>query len=149
MEHIPADGGVIIVANHISHADPLVVAHFVYDAGRWPQFLGKASLFRVPVVGWLLHQVRQIPVRARHASTRSRSLDAAGRRRSRTGGAVVIYPEGTTTTRARPVADARQDRRGPAGAGHRRAGGPGRRCGGRSGSSTRGPTSSACARARR
>ena len=96
MEHIPGDGGVIIVANHISHADPLVLAHFIYDAGRWPQFLGKASVFKVPVVGWILHAVPADPGRARH---RRRGPVARGRwsRRVKDGGAVVIYPEGTTT----------------------------------------------------
>ncbi len=95
LEHIPAGGGVIIVPNHISHFDPLVCAHFVYDAGRWPQFLGKASVFRVPVLGWLLHKVQQIPVE-RGSVDAARSLDtliAALRQ----GGAVIIYPEGTTT----------------------------------------------------
>jgi 1-acyl-sn-glycerol-3-phosphate acyltransferase len=95
MEHLPATGGLIIVPNHISHADPLISAHFVYDAGRWPQFLGKASVFKVPVAGWLLHKVRQIPVE-RGTLEAARSLDklvAAVRE----GGAVVVYPEGTTT----------------------------------------------------
>jgi 1-acyl-sn-glycerol-3-phosphate acyltransferase len=85
MEHLPRDGGIIIVPNHISHADPLVSA----------QFLGKASVFRVPVVGWILHRCRQIPVE-RGTVEAARSLDklvAAVRE----GGAVVIYPEGTTT----------------------------------------------------
>lgn len=95
MEHIPTEGGVIIVANHISHADPLVLAHFIYDAGRWPQFLGKASVFRVPVIGWLLHKVEQIPVE-RTSVDAAKSVDnliaAVGN-----GGAVVIYPEGTIT----------------------------------------------------
>ncbi|MFE9202192.1 lysophospholipid acyltransferase family protein [Micromonospora sp. NPDC007230] len=95
MEHLRRDGGMIIVPNHISHADPLVSAHFIYDSGRWPQFLGKASVFRVPVIGWILHRCRQIPVE-RGSVEAARSLDklvAAVRE----GGAVVIYPEGTTT----------------------------------------------------
>ncbi|MPZ27256.1 MAG: 1-acyl-sn-glycerol-3-phosphate acyltransferase [Micromonosporaceae bacterium] len=94
-EHIPATGGVIVVANHVSHADPLAVAHFVYDAGRWPQFLGKQSVFDLPVVGWLLHRVRQIPVR-RGTVDAARSLEAATAA-VRAGDAVVIYPEGTIT----------------------------------------------------
>jgi 1-acyl-sn-glycerol-3-phosphate acyltransferase len=94
-EHIPASGGVILVANHVSHADPLVVAHFVHDAGRWPQFLGKQSVFEVPVIGWLLHRVRQIPVR-RGTVDAARALEAAVAA-VRAGDAVVIYPEGTTT----------------------------------------------------
>ncbi|WP_410813106.1 lysophospholipid acyltransferase family protein [Micromonospora sp. 067-2] len=94
-ENLGRAGGVIIVANHISHADPLVSAHFVYDAGRWPQYLGKASVFRVPVVGWILHRCRQIPVE-RGSVDAVRSLDASIAALDR-GGAVVIYPEGTTT----------------------------------------------------
>ncbi|MBO4208738.1 lysophospholipid acyltransferase family protein [Micromonospora echinofusca] len=95
MEHIPPTGPVIIVPNHISHADPLVSAHFVYDAGRWPQYLGKASVFRVPVVGWLLHRARQIPVE-RGSVDAARSLDTLVAA-LQAGGAVVIYPEGTIT----------------------------------------------------
>ncbi|WP_229399424.1 lysophospholipid acyltransferase family protein [Micromonospora okii] len=95
MEHLRGDGGVILVANHISHADPLVSAHFIYDAGRWPRYLGKASVFRVPVVGWLLHRCRQIPVE-RNTVDAVRSLDALVEALDE-GGAVVIYPEGTIT----------------------------------------------------
>lgn len=95
MEHIPASGGAILVANHISHADPLICAHYVYDAGRWPRFLGKASVFRVPVVGSILHQVGQIPVE-RGSVDAARSLDSLVAAIS-AGHATIIYPEGTTT----------------------------------------------------
>ncbi|WP_329108289.1 1-acyl-sn-glycerol-3-phosphate acyltransferase [Micromonospora sp. NBC_01699] len=95
MEHLPASGGVIVVPNHISHADPLVVAHYINDAGRWPQFLGKASIFRVPVVGYILLRCRQIPVE-RGTVDAARSLETLVAA-VRDGGAVVIYPEGTTT----------------------------------------------------
>jgi 1-acyl-sn-glycerol-3-phosphate acyltransferase len=95
MEHLRREGGLIIVPNHLSHADPLISAHFIYDAGRWPQFLGKASLFRVPVLGRILHWCAQIPVE-RGTVDAARSLDALAAA-LRAGGAVVIYPEGTTT----------------------------------------------------
>lgn len=94
-EHLPRTGGVIIVPNHLSHADPLVSAHFVYDAGRWPRYLGKASVFRVPVVGWILHRCLQIPVE-RGTVDAVKSLDALVAALDEDG-AVVIYPEGTTT----------------------------------------------------
>ncbi|HEY8471289.1 MAG TPA: lysophospholipid acyltransferase family protein [Natronosporangium sp.] len=94
-EHLPASGGVIIAAVHNSHADPLVVAHFVYDAGRWPQFLAKHSVFEVPVLGWLLRRWRQIPVR-RGTVDAAKALDAAVDA-VKAGDAVIIYPEGTTT----------------------------------------------------
>ena len=95
MEHLRHDGGVILVPNHISHADPLVVAHYIYDAGRWPRFLGKASVFRVPVVGAILHRCQQIPVE-RGTVEAVKSLDKLVAALAE-GGAVVIYPEGTTT----------------------------------------------------
>jgi 1-acyl-sn-glycerol-3-phosphate acyltransferase len=93
--HLPADGGLIVIVNHVSHADPPVVAHYVYDAGRWPQFLAKQSVFDVPIVGYLLRKVRQIPVQ-RGTADAARALDAAVAA-VRSGDAVVIYPEGTTT----------------------------------------------------
>ncbi|SBT37449.1 lysophospholipid acyltransferase family protein [Micromonospora narathiwatensis] len=95
MEHLRHPGGVIIVPNHVSHADPLVSAHFIHDAGRWPQYLGKASLFRVPVIGWILYRCKQIPVE-RGTVEAAKSLDKLVAA-VRAGGAVVIYPEGTIT----------------------------------------------------
>ena len=94
-DKLPRTGGVIIAANHISHFDPLVLAHYVYKAGRWPRFLGKASLWQVPVIGHLLRKVQQIPVE-RGSVEAVRSLDALVDA-LRQDGAVIIYPEGTTT----------------------------------------------------
>ena len=42
-EKIPATGGCIVVVNHISHVDPLLSAHFVYDHGRLPRYLAKSG----------------------------------------------------------------------------------------------------------
>ncbi len=93
--NLPPDGGVILVPNHVSHFDPLVVAEYVYKAGRWPRFLGKASLWKVPVLGFLLRKTLQIPV-DRGSVDAVKSLDALVAALDE-GGAVVIYPEGTTT----------------------------------------------------
>ena len=140
MENLPPGGGVILVPNHMSHFDPLVVAHYIYGAGRWPRFLGKASMWKVPVLGFLLRKAQQIPVE-RGSVEAVKSLDAlvdalqAGRRRGDLSG-------GHDDPGARPVADARQDRRGPARPAHRRPGGPDGELGRRSGSSTRAPTRS-------
>jgi 1-acyl-sn-glycerol-3-phosphate acyltransferase len=95
MEHIPATGGAIIVANHLSHADPVVVGHYVYDAGRWPSFLAKASVFRVPVIGYIISRCQQIPVE-RGTVDAARSLDSLVTA-VKDGSSVIIYPEGTTT----------------------------------------------------
>jgi len=95
LDHIPAEGGVILVANHVSHADPLTMAHFVYEAGRWPAFLAKASLFEIRGLGWLLRTVGQIPV-SRGTTDAVKALDAAIDS-VKQGASLVIYPEGTTT----------------------------------------------------
>jgi 1-acyl-sn-glycerol-3-phosphate acyltransferase len=94
LEHLPAEGGLIIAANHASEFDPLVLAPFVYDAGRWPQYLAKSSLFRIKVLGPLLRAVRQIPV-YRGTADAAKSLGEAVEA-VKAGDAVIIYPEGTT-----------------------------------------------------
>jgi 1-acyl-sn-glycerol-3-phosphate acyltransferase len=94
-EHVPPSGGVILVSNHLSYADWLTMACYVWDSGRVPRFLAKESLFRVPVVGTVLRGTRQIPVR-RGTSDARNSLDAAVAELGR-GQCVCIYPEGTTT----------------------------------------------------
>lgn len=95
MENVPKAGPLILVANHMSHADPLILAHFVYDSGRWPGFLAKASLFEAPVIGKVFHWVGQTPVN-RGSVDAARALDSAVAA-VRAGEAVIIYPEGTTT----------------------------------------------------
>jgi 1-acyl-sn-glycerol-3-phosphate acyltransferase len=94
-QNLPQTGGVILVSNHVSHFDPLVVAHYVYKSGRWPRFLTKASLWRIPVLGPFLDKTLQIPVE-RGSVEAVKSLDVLVEA-LRQDGAVVIYPEGTTT----------------------------------------------------
>ncbi len=44
-EHVPERGGVLLAANHISYADPPVLADFVvFGAGRPGRFLVKSSM---------------------------------------------------------------------------------------------------------
>ena len=94
-DRLPAAGPVIIASNHVSYADPFAAARFVWDQGRVPRFLGKAPIFDVPLVGWILRRVGQIPVH-RDSLTAADSLDAAASALRR-GEVVVIYPEGTVT----------------------------------------------------
>jgi 1-acyl-sn-glycerol-3-phosphate acyltransferase len=72
-----------------------VLAHYIYDAGRWPVFLAKSGLFRVPVLGGLLRAVDQTPVE-RGTVDAVKALDAAVNA-LKDGKCVLIYPEGTTT----------------------------------------------------
>ena len=95
-ERVPREGGVLIVANHISHFDPLVLGEYlIYGAGRWPRYLGKEELWHAPVVGWLARNCGQIPVR-RDAGDGGSGL-AAAEQALHDGLAVTVYPEGTIT----------------------------------------------------
>ena len=95
MEHLPRSGGFIVTPNHMSQFDPLLVAHFIYASRRWPRFLAKASIWRVPFVGFMLRKTQQIPVE-RGSVEAVKSLDSLIEALHEDG-VVVIYPEGTTT----------------------------------------------------
>jgi 1-acyl-sn-glycerol-3-phosphate acyltransferase len=94
-ENVPVTGPAIFVANHTSMADPLVIAHFLYDRPREMRVLVKSGLFTVPLVGTVLRSSGQIPV---HRATRDAgdALRTAAAR-IRAGEAPLIYPEGTVT----------------------------------------------------
>lgn len=92
---IPASGGCLVVFNHISHADPLLAAHFVYDHGRLPNYLAKSGLFKNRLLGGFLRTVGQIPVERLTVSAVG-AYDAAVEA-VRNGQCVVVYPEGTLT----------------------------------------------------
>jgi 1-acyl-sn-glycerol-3-phosphate acyltransferase len=92
-EHIPERGGCVLAANHVSEFDPLPFAHFVYDNGRIPRFLGKAEVFAVPVIGAILRNAGQIPV-FRKTADASKAFGAAVSAVEK-GEAVIVYPEGT------------------------------------------------------
>jgi 1-acyl-sn-glycerol-3-phosphate acyltransferase len=94
-EHVPAEGGVVIAANHVSHADPFTFALFVYDQGRLPRFLAKSELFRIPVARRILTATGQIPVHRMTAD--AAHAFAAAVTAVEEGKAVVVYPEGTLT----------------------------------------------------
>jgi 1-acyl-sn-glycerol-3-phosphate acyltransferase len=95
VENIPRQGGFVVSPNHISYADPLPFAHFLFDNGRETYFLAKDSLFDIPVVGMILRRSGQIPVyRNSVAATDAYRAAVDG---VRAGKALGIFPEGTIT----------------------------------------------------
>jgi 1-acyl-sn-glycerol-3-phosphate acyltransferase len=93
-DRLPAEGPVLVVANHISVLDPLACARFVFDHGRLPHFLAKESVF-TGFAGTLLRGAGQIPV-ARFSDSAHEALEAA-KADLEAGNVVVIYPEGSVT----------------------------------------------------
>jgi 1-acyl-sn-glycerol-3-phosphate acyltransferase len=97
-ERIPATGAYVIAPNHYSEIDPVIVGMMLYRAGRLPRFLAKASLFRVPVLGWFLRRSGQVPVeRTAVAAAHAVSPLAAAGEVVEKQGIVIVYPEGTLT----------------------------------------------------
>ncbi len=89
------DGGFIACPNHLSYADPVTIAHYLYDTGHPPYYLAKEAMFRAPFVGWIFRGAEQIPVyrNTGHAADAFRAAVAAVHE----GKCVAIYPDGTLT----------------------------------------------------
>jgi 1-acyl-sn-glycerol-3-phosphate acyltransferase len=88
-QHLPAEGAAIVVANHVSYLDPVVIGVVVHRLGRRPRFVAVAELFEKPVLGALLRRIGQIPL----TSPRGALVEAG--RALDNGDLVLIYPEGT------------------------------------------------------
>lgn len=97
---LPATGPYILSPNHYSEIDPIAMGAAVWHLGRLPRFMAKASLFKVPVLGWLLRASGQIPVHRAGGRSRDGSpanpMGAAAELIRRDAG-VIVYPEGTLT----------------------------------------------------
>ena len=94
-DKVPATGGCVVVVNHISHADPLTTAHFLYDHGRLPRYLAKSNLFENAFLKRFLTSAGQIPVK--RLTTDALGAYSAAVEAVRAGECVVVYPEGTIT----------------------------------------------------
>jgi 1-acyl-sn-glycerol-3-phosphate acyltransferase len=88
-EHVPATGPVLLVANHVSLLDPPLVGG---AAPRRLNFLAKAELFRVPLLGPLIRGLGAQPLRREGPD--AGALRAA-LRVLKGGGALLVFPEGT------------------------------------------------------
>lgn len=94
LERIPRTGAVILAANHISNADPVLLGAWITPAlrSRRIHWLGKRELFDWPVLGWLARRGGVHPVDRSTADVEafrlaSRILEA--------GWILLVFPEGT------------------------------------------------------
>jgi 1-acyl-sn-glycerol-3-phosphate acyltransferase len=94
-DKIPASGGCIIAANHVSKIDPMTLGYYILESGRTPKYLAKSSLFEKPLIKHIFIGAKQIPVyrgTADAAGALSAAVDAVN-----LGDCLLIYPEGTAT----------------------------------------------------
>lgn len=93
---LPSTGPFILSPNHYSEIDPIAMGVATWRLGRQPRFMAKASLFRIPVFGWLLRASGQIPVE-RAGSTSAENPMGAASILIEKGRGVIVYPEGSLT----------------------------------------------------
>ena len=98
IDEIPRDGPLILAANHISNADPVIIGAWLTKLlGRRIHWLGKREMFDWPVVGWMARNGGVLPV------DRDRADAQAFRQAERVldeGHVLMIFPEGTRSPTA-------------------------------------------------
>lgn len=92
-DNLAAAPQAIIVANHLSSLDVLIIGGFLDRDYRW---LAKSELFRVPFSGWYLSLAGHIKVhRGESARVRNRRIKEQVARAVGEGASVLYFPEGT------------------------------------------------------
>jgi 1-acyl-sn-glycerol-3-phosphate acyltransferase len=92
LEHVPAEGGILVIANHLHNADPVLLT---IAFPRPLHFMAKKELFGVPLIGWVIRRVGAFPVdRGKADRGAFRRADAILAQ----GIAVGMFPEGTRST---------------------------------------------------
>ncbi len=92
-EHLPARGPTVLMANHDSAWDPLVLGVAAVRR-RQLRALAKSSLWKVRAVGWVLDGMGQIPIERGRGDTGA--LEAAIAQ-LQDGGCIGVFPEGTVS----------------------------------------------------
>jgi putative phosphoserine phosphatase/1-acylglycerol-3-phosphate O-acyltransferase len=92
MDHIPASGPAILVANHRSYFDPLALGLAFARRGRPVRFLGKKEVFDAPVVGPIARAMGGIRVERGSGSDEPLAEAAAA---LAAGELVAVLPQGT------------------------------------------------------
>jgi len=95
LDNVPETGPCIIVCNHVSYVDAMVIAACVRRPIR---FVMDHRIFRVPVLNWLFRTMQAIPVASARedAKLKDQAFDTAAAA-LRAGEVVGIFPEGTLT----------------------------------------------------
>ena len=89
-ENLPADGGYVLSANHMSNLDPWPLAIPLYPE-RQVRFMAKAEIYKRPLK-WVLDEAGAFPVHRGlgDEAALNRAIELA-----RSGEVVAIFPEGT------------------------------------------------------
>jgi 1-acyl-sn-glycerol-3-phosphate acyltransferase len=95
---IPRTGPVILAANHISNADPVIVGSWLTPLlGRRIHWLGKKEMFDWPIVGWMARNGGVVPVDRSGADVEAFRI---AQRVLNAGQVLMVFPEGTRSPTA-------------------------------------------------
>ena len=95
VERIPSDGPAVLVCNHVSYIDAVVI---MAESPRPIRFVMHHGIFRNPLLGWLFRDAKAIPIAPAHedAALLERAYDACVQALAQ-GELVCIFPEGKLT----------------------------------------------------
>jgi 1-acyl-sn-glycerol-3-phosphate acyltransferase len=88
----PFRGRTVFVSNHESQADPFLISFLPWEM-KW---LGKESLFKIPIAGWAMSLAGDIPILRGKGNSAKEAMKQCAVWIER-GVPVVIFPEGTRT----------------------------------------------------
>ena len=80
----------VAVSNHESYADIFLISHFPWEM-KW---LSKDTIFRIPVMGWMMRMARDIPIKRGKRESVVSAMQGCRDRLARQV-SVMIFPEGT------------------------------------------------------
>ncbi|BCF96556.1 MFS transporter [Paraburkholderia sp. PGU19] len=94
-ERIPEEGAAVLVCNHVSYVDAIVI---MAESPRPIRFVMDHRIFRTPLVGWLFRHAKAIPIAPAHEDPEmlNRAHDACAKALD-DGDLVCIFPEGKLT----------------------------------------------------
>ncbi|MFN3495274.1 MAG: 1-acyl-sn-glycerol-3-phosphate acyltransferase, partial [Hydrogenophaga sp.] len=94
-EHIPTEGAAVLVCNHVSFVDAVLL---MAASPRPIRFLMDHRIFRVPVLGWLFRLAKAIPIAPQKDDVQAyEAAFAAAAAVLRDGDLIGIFPEGAIT----------------------------------------------------
>ncbi|MGA0611375.1 MFS transporter [Caldimonas sp. KR1-144] len=94
-EHIPTEGPALLVCNHVSFVDPILL---MAASPRPIRFVMDHRIFATPVLGWIFRLAKAIPIapQSEDAQTYERAF-AEARRALDEGELLLVFPEGAIT----------------------------------------------------
>jgi 1-acyl-sn-glycerol-3-phosphate acyltransferase len=95
LDNIPEQGAAVLVANHVSYVDAMLIAGAVRRPVR---FVMEKAIYDMPVANWLFRAARTIPICSKQKNEQVYDAAfAAIRRELADGNLVCIFPEGRLT----------------------------------------------------